>query len=177
MNFLKKKNFHQILRNEILFAIAPRTLKSCSAQRNGVYSVMSSLRFRGFLRDEGFKLLGTMMEMTKIIGKELQFTFKMTRVDEFCRSGKLYDYYLFFKLMASGSRQWPVVMVNNGEHVVVLKEHKTENRKLMLKIRDSKRDPKNQAEIWIEENDSPNNQMNLAKMANGEKMAFYFELS
>ena len=85
--FLKKKTFHQTLRNEILFAVAPRTLQSGVAQRRGVYNVMSSLRFKGFLRDEGFKQLGTIIEMTKIIGHELKFTFKMTTVDQFCRSG------------------------------------------------------------------------------------------
>ena len=81
---MKRKTFHQTLRNEILFAIAPRTLKSDSTQQNGVYSVMSALRFKGFLRDEGFKQLGTINEMTKLLGHELQFNFKMIPVDEFC---------------------------------------------------------------------------------------------
>ena len=88
LEFLKRKTFHQTLRNEILFAIAPRTLKSGLTQQNGVYSVMSALRFKGFLREEGFKQLGTINEMTKIFGHELQFNFKMTPVDDFCQSGK-----------------------------------------------------------------------------------------
>lgn len=48
---------------------------------------------------------------------------------------------------------------------------------LMLNIRDSARDQKNPAEIWIDESNPPNNQMNLTVMGNGEKKAFYFELS
>ena len=68
-------------------------------------------------------------------------------------------------------------MVDNATHVVALKGHKTENGTLMLNIRDSGRDPNNPAEIWIEKNDSPNNQMNLTASGNGEKMAFFFELT
>ena len=62
-------------------------------------------------------------------------------------------------------------------HVVTLKGHKTENGKLKLNIRDSARDQNNPAEIWISKDNSPFNQMNLATMGNGEKKAFYFELS
>ena len=90
LDFLKKRTFHQTLRNEILFAVAPRTLKSDVTQRNCLYNVMSSLRFKGFLRDEGFKQLGTVIEMTNIVGQELKFDFKMSKVDEFCRTGELF---------------------------------------------------------------------------------------
>ena len=99
-----------------------------------------------------------------------------------------------------GSRQWPVLLVEKQQgltlalykfigslftrnadepdfHAVTLKGHKTENGKLKLNIRDSGRDPNNPAEIWIDENNSRSNQMNLTVMGNGEKMAFYFELS
>ena len=63
-------------------------------------------------------------------------------------------------------------MVNGGAHVVTLKGHKTEaTGKLKLNIRDSARDPNISSEIWIEENNSPNNQMNLAS-----DMCIYFEL-
>ena len=62
-------------------------------------------------------------------------------------------------------------MVNGGAHVVTLKGHKTENGTLKLNIRDSARDPNNSSEIWIEKNNSPNNQMNLAT-----DMCIYFEL-
>ena len=89
--FLKKKDFHQTLRNEILFAIAPRTLKSGVEQRNGVLGVMYSLQYGGFLRDEGFKQLGTMIEMSKIIGQELKFNFRThSPIDTFCQSGKFF---------------------------------------------------------------------------------------
>lgn len=87
LKFLKKPNFHQTLRNEILFGVAPRTLKSDAAQKNGVYSVMSSLRYGGFLRDEGFKQLGTLVEMMKIFKSELNFNFEKPTVDQFCQSG------------------------------------------------------------------------------------------
>ena len=63
-------------------------------------------------------------------------------------------------------------MVDNATHVVTLKGHKTENGILKLNIRDSARDPNNSSEIWIEKNNSPNNQMNLAT-----DMCIYFELS
>ena len=62
-------------------------------------------------------------------------------------------------------------MVDNNAHVVTLKEHKTVNGKLMLHIRDSARDPNNPAEIWIDKNSSPANQMDLAT-----DMCIYFEL-
>ena len=63
-------------------------------------------------------------------------------------------------------------MVNGGAHVVTLKGHKMEaNGKLKFNIRDSARDPNNSIEIWIEKNNSPNNQMNLAT-----DMCVYFEL-
>ena len=63
-------------------------------------------------------------------------------------------------------------MVNGGTNVVTLKGHKTEaNGKLILHIRDSARDPNTSNEIWIEKNNSPNNQMNLAT-----DMCVYFEL-
>ena len=57
MDFLRKTNFHQTFRNEILFAISPRTLKSGLPQRNGVLGVMYSLLYGGFLRNEGFENL------------------------------------------------------------------------------------------------------------------------
>ena len=85
--FLKKKDFHQKLRNEILFAVAPRTLKSDTVQQNSVMRVMKSLLFGGFLRDEGFKQLGTMIKLRHILGQDLKFTFKMTSIDAFCHSG------------------------------------------------------------------------------------------
>ena len=87
MKFLKRKTFHQTLRNEILFAIAPRTLKSDLAQRNTVMCVMNSLRYGGFLRDEGFKQLGTMIEMSKVCNEELRFNFKACGINTFCQSG------------------------------------------------------------------------------------------
>ena len=62
-------------------------------------------------------------------------------------------------------------MVDNSTHVVVFKGHKTENGTLKLNIRDSARDPSNPAEIWIEKNNSPSNQMNLSV-----DMCIYFEL-
>ena len=52
-------------------------------------------------------------------------------------------------------------MVINDEHAVVLKKYKMENCTLMLNIRDSGRDPNNPVEIWIEETNSTENQMNL----------------
>ena len=154
--FSKKKNFHQILRNEILFSVAPRTLQSSVEQRNAVFAVINSLGFGGFLRNEGFKQLGTMIEMSKVCNEELRFNFKASGIDTFCRSG---------------SRQWPVLMVDNATHVVTLKGHKTENGILKLNIRDSARDPNSSAEIWIEKNNSLNNQMNLSA-----DMCIYFEL-
>ena len=88
MDFLKKKTFHQTLRNEILFAVAPRTLNSGNkAQKNGVLGVMKSLLYGGFLRNEGFKQLGTMIEMSKVSDKELRFSFNSCTVSEFCQSG------------------------------------------------------------------------------------------
>ena len=87
LDFLKKKTFHQILRNEILFAVSPRTLESGLTQRNGVLGVMYSLLYDGFLRNEGFKQLGTMIEMSKISGEQLQFSFKANKIDAFCQSG------------------------------------------------------------------------------------------
>ena len=101
LKFLKKKTFHQTLRHEILFAVAPRTLKPDLTQQNGVYSVMSALRFKGFLREEGFKQLGTIIEMTNLFGHELQFNFTKTPIDEFCRSRKFLinfkiSYYILF---------------------------------------------------------------------------------
>ena len=87
MEFLMRKNFHQILRNEILFTLAPRTLKSGVVQRNGVLGVMNSLRFGGFLRNEGFKQLGTMIEMSKVCNEELRFNFKACGINTFCQSG------------------------------------------------------------------------------------------
>ena len=74
-------------------------------------------------------------------------------------------------------------MVNNGEHAVVLKGHKRKQflffnyGSRLLNIRDSARDQNSPAEIWIKENNSPYNKMNLTVMGNGEKMVFYFELS
>ena len=85
--FLKKKDFHQKLRNEILFAVAPRTLKSDTVQQNSVMSVMKSLLFGGFLRDEGFKQLGTIIELVKIIGHDLKFKLRDNSIDAFCQSG------------------------------------------------------------------------------------------
>ena len=94
--FLKRPNFHRTLRTEILFAIAPRTLKSDERQKRGVYNVMRSLQFGGFLRDEGFKQLGTIIEVSKIIGRDLQFKFKKPTVEEFCRSGEVSRIYSTF---------------------------------------------------------------------------------
>ena len=71
----------------MLFAVSPRTLKSGLAQRNGVLGVMYSLLYGGFLRDEGFKQLGTMIEMSKMSGEQLQFSFKASTIDAFCQSG------------------------------------------------------------------------------------------
>ena len=79
--------FHQTFRNEILFAIAPRTLKSGVDQDEGVFGVMNSLVCGGFLRNEGFKLLGTMIEMTKVSDEELRFRMISCTIDDFCRSG------------------------------------------------------------------------------------------
>ena len=90
LDFLKKKTFHQTLRNEILFAIAPRTLHSDVAQQNMVLGVMKSLLFGGFLRNEGFKQLGTIIELIKIIGFDLKFNFKSSPIDAFCQSGDDY---------------------------------------------------------------------------------------
>ena len=89
MDFLKKKSFHQTLRNEILFTVAPRTLTSVVSQRNGALGVMYSLLYGSFLRNEGFKQLGTMIEMSKVCNEELRFKFNACRIDTFCRSGEL----------------------------------------------------------------------------------------
>ena len=86
---MRKTNFHQTLRNEILFAVSPRTLKSGLTQRNGVLGVMYSLLYGGFLRDEGFKQLGTMIEMRNVCGEKLHFGFKASTIDAFCQSRKL----------------------------------------------------------------------------------------
>ena len=91
MNLLKKKTFHQTLRNEILFALAPRTLKSGAVQRNAVMNVMNSLQHGGFMRDEGFRQLGTIFEFIKIIGHNLKFSLKSSPVDVFCQTGELVD--------------------------------------------------------------------------------------
>ena len=88
-DFLKKKDFHQTLRNEILYGVAPRTLQSSVEQTNVVFGVMNSLRFGGFLRNEGFKQLGTMIEMSKVCNEELRFNFNACRIDTFCRSGRV----------------------------------------------------------------------------------------
>ena len=87
ISFLKKKNFHQTLRNEILFAIAPRTLTSGVVQQNSVLGVMNSLLRGGFLRDEGFKQLGTIIELIKIIGFDLKFALKSSRIGVFSQTG------------------------------------------------------------------------------------------
>ena len=171
--FLKKKTFHQTLRNEILFAVAPQSLKSCVEQRENVLKVMDSLVCGGFLRDEGFKMLGTMIEMTKVSDEDLIFSLISCTIDQFCQSGKLLNDQTEFILQKSGSGQWPILIVGQAPdfHVVTLKGHKTENGVLKLNIRDSARDPSNAAEIWIEKNNSSNNLMNLAT-----DMCIFFEL-
>ena len=88
MAFLRKKTFHQTLRNEILFTVAPRTLRPGVEQNEAVLGVMNSLVCGGFLRNEGFKLLGTMIEMTKVSDEELRFRMISCTIDDFCRSGK-----------------------------------------------------------------------------------------
>ena len=61
---------------------------------------------------------------------------------------------------------------SQGLHVVTLKGHKVNFRgKLMLNIRDSAKDPNRSSEIWIEKDNSPANEMNLAT-----DMCVYFEL-
>ena len=88
------------MRNEILFAVAPRTLKSGVAQKNAVLGVMNSLLHGGFLRDEGFKQLGTIIELIKIIGQDLKFKFMSDKVDAFCQSGTFFvsQHYLILYL-------------------------------------------------------------------------------
>ena len=87
LTFLKKKDFHQTLRNEILFTVAPKTLKSGIEQRNAILGVVQTLRFGGFLRDQGFKQLGTMIKLANIIRQELNFDLKVELIDDFCQSG------------------------------------------------------------------------------------------
>ena len=84
---------------------------------------------------------------------------------------KLY-FFLFFQ---ASSNHWPILLSrhsSHGLHVVTLKGHKVNFRgKLMLNIRDSAKDPNRSSEIWIEKNNSPANEMNLAT-----DMCVYFEL-
>lgn len=66
---------------------------------------------------------------------------------------------------------WPLLLVDGGTRVVVLKGHKWEHGKLMLNIRESAKDPNSSGEIWIEQNQATTNQMNLAV-----DMCIYFDL-
>ena len=54
-DFLWKPNFHQNLRNEILFGLTPATLKACEEQKQKINYVINVMELGGFLYDHGFK--------------------------------------------------------------------------------------------------------------------------
>ena len=88
-DFLHKPNFHQNLRNEILFGLTPTTLKACVDQRQAINDVANTMLSGGFLREHGLKSLATILAFEAIIKKEVIFKCKTENITSFFQSGRL----------------------------------------------------------------------------------------
>ena len=89
-DFLHKPNFHQNLRNEILFGLTPTTLKACVDQRQTINDVANTMLSGGFLRQHGLKSLATIIAFEAIIKEQVIFACKTENITSFFKSGPLY---------------------------------------------------------------------------------------
>lgn len=90
--FLRKTNFHQSLRKEILFHLMPRTLKSNSPnerkrQTATLFDLVQRLSNRSILWDEGLKQLGTIIEFDNLTGKSWTYTYRAPSITAFINQG------------------------------------------------------------------------------------------
>ena len=91
MEYLKRKDFHQVLRNEILWGLIPKTLVAKSNpeyQQHTVPMAMKTLECRSFLRGPGILQLETIQKYFNIIKEEPEFKARKENVKDFCREGK-----------------------------------------------------------------------------------------
>ena len=86
-DFLQKGNFHQNLRNEILFGLTPTTLKACKDQQQTINYVTNTMLFGSFLRQHGLKSLATINAFEAIISEEVNFKCKTESIASFYQSG------------------------------------------------------------------------------------------
>ena len=87
--FLHEGNFHQNLRNEILFGLTPTTLKACKEQIQTLNYVVNVMQCGGFLHDNGLKSLATIIAFENIIEEEVTFKSKAENITSFFQSGWL----------------------------------------------------------------------------------------
>ena len=91
IDFLSQKNrlrsFHQTLRHEILFALAPQTFESSIIQRAELRETARLLTKKGFLHDQGLNQLGTIQEFCKIIKQNVFFEYEFSKLEDFCDKG------------------------------------------------------------------------------------------
>lgn len=90
--FLRKKNFHQNLRQEILFGLLPRTLKANTVQERrsqnaALFDLVQRLSYRSILWDEGIKQLGTIIEFDKLTDKSWTFKWRVPKIKKFIDHG------------------------------------------------------------------------------------------
>ena len=89
MDFLNRSDFHQTLRNEILFGLIPKSLNKGDDQRNGIEHLMDKLEFRGLIKqDQGIVQLQTVLNFLEIIKAPMpNITFHQTSIDDVALNG------------------------------------------------------------------------------------------
>ena len=88
LNFLQSLRFHRNLRYEILFCLIPKTLTPGASQRHAITNMMQTLKFGGFLRDDGLFQLGVMKKLCKIINQKPSMTLKIQPITKFATENK-----------------------------------------------------------------------------------------
>ena len=89
IEYLKKKNFHQLLRSEILFQLTPKTMAPGPSQKYVLQELCDVLIGSGFLRGQGFRELGTVKKLESILEEELTLQYSgFVNIQSFLQSSK-----------------------------------------------------------------------------------------
>ena len=146
--FLKKTDFHQNLRLEILFGLIPKTFEPSDDQRHSVGEMTIMMMHGGFLRNQGVKSLATIRAFETILNTPLDFKYCQLTITEFFNKGKSQFFTVYHQHFGSGNKHWPVAMVNQRTHIITLKAFDPARK--MLLIRDSAKPSNSTGDIWID---------------------------
>ena len=128
LNFLQSLRFHRNLRYEILFCLIPKTLTPGASQRHAITNMMQTLKYGGFLRDDGLFQLGVMKALCKIINQKPSMTLKIQPITKFATENR-------------AEHHWPITLfrgIDDNEEFftsMAIKEATEDQGNVKLKLR------------------------------------------